>query len=221
MKEKQIIIYFKNDTFENIKKKCSQTKRSLVAQACFLIEKVPDNNEDLFNYLKWKFSRIKQDSVSDIKTSIKLPEKEYWSATRKAAGCFLKISDFIYFILILWEKNDLPVEIFRPENQTGAGKKEKKLLYEIGGKNGIKSIEGIELSYDLKGHDIKVYWKAKCLFSGELWLVFIKPDTKNIIGEYFLGSRLEGEMIFNTKDLGIDLEWSSSFPIIVTKDKNL
>ena len=235
MNEKQLIIYFQADIFEKIKNRCLQIKRSLVSQLRVILDNIPDD-ENILNYYKWKYAHIKNSS-NNIKTSVKLPEPEYWATVRKAAICFLKVTDFINFILTLWINNDLAVSMFKPHDQTATGAKAfngdqtgngsqiwanyNNILYKSEKNGEIKNIEGINLAYVWKGEDIKISWKANCLFSGDLWLVFTKSDPNKVIGEFLLGSRLEGELKFNTKSLGIDLSSQTAFPIIVAKDSNL
>jgi len=219
-----MVIGMERDILESIKRKCSEKeKRSLTAQIRKLIEVIPDN-DNLLQYYRWKLrygSDIKDDKIA--KTAIKIPESEYWALVQKAAKGFMSATEFIILILELWKRSDLVTDIYdASETASSEGKPNQVKLSKI--KNdGV--IETITVKYAYFKQGIEISWKADHYFPGELWIVFIKNSTNEILGEFFLGRALEGSQKFSSKELGFDEElgfevlWKEISPKIIEKEE--
>lgn len=61
-----------------------------------------------------------------------------------------------------------------------------------------KGQHGQQLAY------ISMSWRAELALPSELWVRFMHPETQTVLSEISLGSRLKGEKMFTTQELGFD-----------------
>jgi hypothetical protein len=47
-------------------------------------------------------------------------------------------------------------------------------------------------------------WRANVPLTGELWVRFLKAETETVFTEVCLGTRMRGEEIYTTEELGFD-----------------
>ncbi len=69
--------------------------------------------------------------------------------------------------------------------------------------------EYINISCAWKGKDrtasaIRLSWNANIFTDSNLWAQFIDPETRNILFESCLGTKLEGEQMFSETELGFN-----------------
>lgn len=210
-----MILSISEDILEKIKSKCGREKRSLTSQLRKLVEMI-QNNKILGNHLKWKYSKNKEISSNFVKTAVKLPEDEYWTAAEKAAKAFMTPAEFCAFVLGLWEDNDLPFSVYDAgETAAGSGDieddgyMETKLYTE-------DELKCIDIKCQWNEEAMNIRWKAD-YFSGILCAIFTDDKTSEILSEFSLGKKLEGEITIESNALGFNPALKKWTPQIILK----
>jgi len=193
MSLKQMVLTFSEKDLFRIKEKCTtKEKRSLTAQLRSLLEQIP-NDIELLKYFKWKYhTSYNKPKKAFVKTAIKLPEDEYWVTVEKASKSYLTPVDFCSFIMVLWEIGGLGYTLLDPTPQSAAGNT-SDYFFKTG---------NIKLSYNWNQDGVEITWDSLYFVKGELWLIFLHPDTDKFLSEILLGSKQAGKKTYSSQKIG-------------------